>query len=309
MLTYEEQMKYKQAIRKHYFDDYESPAWKHTFWGAFIWKYPRRTSVIERIEDIVGHRPKWEDLTDDVLRDFREDLLDSVSPNTAKTEMAELKALINAHIDDKNIPSKKYMKILTSKAEPSQAVFLDTMELKHFKELEPLDERERLVQRIFMIECLTGARCVDAMRITTDNCDYTTQMLTYVAQKTKTEVTVPVHRWLMPFLVKSQGEPSRITRSDYNKILRELCRRCGIDSRVKVYRAGEIHTGHKYEFISSHTGRRTFATLLARKGVPLEQIALLMGHMKGNMPNISTTQRYIVGKMNIDQKVKRLFIG
>lgn len=309
LLSYEEQMKYKQAIKQHYFDDYHSAAWRHTFWGAFIWKYPRRTKVLNRLEEIVGHRPDWQDITDDVLRDLREEIIANVSPNSAKTELAELKALINSHIEDKDIPSKSYNKILTSKAELSQAVFLDLLELRHLKDLEPQNAKERYVQRVFMIECLTGARYIDAKNITKDNCDYITGMLTYIAQKTKTEVTVPVHRWLMPFLEKGMDEPSNMTPATYNSVLRTLCMRCGINSNVKIYKAGKQSTAPKYSFVSSHTGRRTFATLLARKGVPLEQISLLMGHMKGNMPNINTTQRYIVGKLRIDQSVKLIFQG
>jgi integrase len=309
LLSYEEQMKYKQAIKQHYFDDYHSVAWRHTFWGAYIWKYPRRTKVLKRLEEIVGHRPDWTDITDDVLRDLREELIANVSPNSAKTELAELKAILNAHKEDKNIPSKSFDKILSSKAELSQAVFLDSLELRHFKDLITHTPRERYVQRLFMIECLTGARYVDAKNITTDNCDYITGMLTYIAQKTKTEITVPVHRWLMPFLTKDRDEPTDLTPASYNTILRDLCKKCGIDSNVKIYKAGENSSGPKYNFVSSHTGRRTFATLLARKGVPLEQISLLMGHMKGNMPNINTTQRYIVGKLRIDQSVKLIFQG
>ena len=39
---------------------------------------------------------------------------------------------------------------------------------------------------------------------------------------------------------------------------------------------------------SSHSGRRTFITRLANKGVSVRQLAALAGHA-----NISTTQRYI----------------
>ena len=42
-------------------------------------------------------------------------------------------------------------------------------------------------------------------------------------------------------------------------------------------------------------------------GISIEQIALLMGHTNGNVPNIQMTQRYIVGKTSIDDKVYALF--
>ena len=55
----------------------------------------------------------------------------------------------------------------------------------------------------------------------------------------------------------------------------------------------------RYELVSSHTGRRTFATLLAEKGISLEDIASATGHK-----NISTLQGYV--KMNQKQKADRL---
>ena len=60
-------------------------------------------------------------------------------------------------------------------------------------------------------------------------------------------------------------------------------------------------------FISSHTGRRSFATNLSKKGVPLEQIAVMMGHTSNGKPNIQMTMRYIVGKTEIDSNTLKLF--
>ena len=74
-----------------------------------------------------------------------------------------------------------------------------------------------------------------------------------------------------------------------------------------MFKAGKEETGKKYRFVSSHTGRRSFATNLSKKGVPLEQIAVMMGHTSNGMPNIQMTQRYIVGKTEIDSNTLRLF--
>jgi integrase/recombinase XerD len=50
----------------------------------------------------------------------------------------------------------------------------------------------------------------------------------------------------------------------------------------------EIYTASGVNGASSHSGRRTFITRLANKGVSVRQLAALAGHA-----NISTTQRYI----------------
>ena len=59
--------------------------------------------------------------------------------------------------------------------------------------------------------------------------------------------------------------------------------------------------------MSSHTGRRSFATNLSKKGAPVEQFAIMMAPSDGGNPNIEMTQRYIVGKTNIDTRTLRIF--
>ena len=46
LLTPEQKEKYSNAIRKGYFATYDGYAWRHTFYGAFIWKHPGRVKVV-----------------------------------------------------------------------------------------------------------------------------------------------------------------------------------------------------------------------------------------------------------------------
>ena len=311
LLTATQQEKYKNAIAHGYFADYHGREWRHdTFYGAYIWKHPNRVKIIERFKGIIGRNPLWEDITDDNLRDLIETLKDNYSPNSVKTIMAEIKAVIRANGLSKDIPSLGFSSILKGKNVPVQAVYLTDEEIKRIIDYRPRTSLKRYVQKMFVLECLTGARLSDCMNITADNIDDTGRMLVYVAKKTKTEVHVPIHRWLRPFLVSGEhdGEyASGTTIGSYNNALRDICQECGIRKRVRVFMSGKQKVGEKWTFVSSHTGRRSFATNLATKGIPVEQISLLMGHMHGNTPNIEMTQRYIVGKMSIDSNVMKIF--
>lgn len=312
LLSPSQQSKYKNAIRLGYFADYHGREWKHdTFYGAYIWKHPNRVKIVERFKDLLGHRPTWADITDDNLGDLVETLKENYSPNSVKVICAEIKAVLRANNDTKDYPSIGFSKILKGKNVPAQAVFLTDDEVKRVIDFVPWTNLQRFVQRMFVIECLTGARASDCLNITTDNIDESGKMLVYVAQKHKVEVRVPIHRWLKPFLVDGTGntkyEGVGATLGSFNRTLREICRECGINTRVKIFTAGETRVGEKWKFVSSHTGRRSFATNLALKGIAVEQIALMMGHMNGNVPNITMTQRYIVGKLQIDSKVMEVF--
>lgn len=311
LLTYEQKEKYGNAIRQGYFSDYDGTSWRHsTFYGAYIWKHPGRIKIIKIFEELLGHRPGWEDITDDNLRDLFGEISSRYSPNSTKVICAEINAVIRENDDTKTIPSVNFGKVLKAKSVPIQAVYLTMDEIARIRDYNPRTKSAKRVKRLFMIECLTGARMSDCVNISTDNISEDGRTLVYVSKKSHVEVTVPIHRWLRPFLVNPDGDSVvEVPLCSYNRLLRKMCVECEINEKVKVFQKGAEFTGPKYDFVSSHTGRRSFATNLSKSGVPLEQISLLMGHMNGNVPNIIMTQRYIVGKMSIHPKVFKVFEG
>ncbi len=306
LLSFEQQQKYAAAIRYGFFANYRGNEWRHTFYGAWIWKHPGRARVVKRFWDMLGHLPDWPDLTDDNLHDFHEVLADNYSPNSVRTICAEMKAVIHEN-PSKKIPSASFSTILRQKREVTQAVFLTNDEIMAIHRLPVSRRNDCYVKRLFMLECLTGARVSDCARLTTANITDDGRNIVYVAQKSKHEVMVPLHMLAREYLVPKPGEPTRMHEYVYNNTLRAICRRCGIVSHAKVFSCGKQESGEKWQFVSSHTGRRSFATNLARKGVSLEQIAILMGHFTGNTPNVTMTQRYIVGKIKIDASVYHIF--
>lgn len=308
LLTPEQQARYANAIRQGFFASYDGYRWRHTFYGAYIWKHPGRIKIMAIFRDIIGRAPMWEDITDDNLRDLREALGERYAPNSVRTICAEINAIINENASSKDIPSMSYANVLRAKKVISQAVFLTDEEIRKIHEYTPRTMRRRHVKRIFMLECLTGARLSDCIRLSPANISSDGRTITYVSQKTSIEVTVPVHPWLRDYLVPTApNEPSSVAVSSYNAAVRDMCRACGINNTVKVFQSGREQKGPKWQFVTTHTGRRSFATNLARKNIPLEQIAIMMGHMSGNVPNISMTQRYIVGRISLSPDAFRAF--
>lgn len=304
-LSYEEQKKYQTAIKRGYFDDYErNPrTWKHTFVGAYLWKNPGRTKVIDTFAKMLGHVPTWEDITDMNLEDFTETLSATMSPNSRKTIFAEIKAVITRHRNEVTIPSKRYTDILRQREERSGAVWLTEEEIMRIHAYTPKSPNEDESKRMFLIESWTGARTCDVVRLTLDNCDIETNTLTYMSQKTKTLITVPVHECLMPYL-RANRDYDIIGLKTYNNTLRNICKAVHIDEPVTIYRRGASVTLPKHEFVSSHTGRRSFATnLYVKYRADVSQIARWMGH---SSPEI-TMERYILGYIKADDNTMQFF--
>lgn len=304
-LTYEQNKKFRYAIECGYFDTWEQDPrkWKHTFIGAFLWKYPSRVKVLNILKDIIGNMPVWEDINDETLRDLIDELsANELAPGSIRTMCAELKAVLNENV--RRIPSTDFAKILSIKGTATQSTYLTVHEMELFLSYVPKTDIEHFVHRTFCVSMLTGARQVDAARLTISNCDMETNMLSYVPQKTPgliVRVPVDERHGLRNFLADVNHEPCCL--DTFNDVLRRICSEIGIETVCTVVKAGKNITEPKWKLVSSHTARRTFATNLYLAGVSLEDIAMMMGHGK----NIETTKRYVCAERTLNPNVMSYF--
>lgn len=305
-LPWEKQKLYRASIDAGFFDDYErNPRkWKHTFHGAYTWKHPERTKVLRTFRSIVGHTPTWDDITDENLKDLVEELSQNVAPSSLHTLCSELKAVISENYEQ-NPRSANYQRILSpKKGAASQAVYLTRDEMQRFIDFKPCGEAEAYVHKIFSIALMTGARRVDAERLTMANCDYETNTLSYVPQKTPgIIVRVPVNERMPLRQFLANDVYAYCDRAKFNDTARTICREIGMNTVQTIMRRGQLVTEEKWRLVSSHTARRSFATNLYLAGVGLEDIALLMGHGL----NIETTKRYICAERTLSSQVYAYF--
>lgn len=89
--------------------------------------------------------------------------------------------------------------------------------------------------------------------------------------------------------------------------IKRICRECGIAQRVTLYRGGKSVTGAKWQMVTTHTGRHTFATLLFLRGVDITDIANMMGHVSSGQPNINMTFGYICARKQYGNSVLDAF--
>lgn len=303
-LTFENNKKFRAAINAGYFDTYEENPreWKHTLVGSFITRYPGRTSTLNRLRDIVGHIPTWEDITDDNLIDFVDETCNALTSSSAHTICAELKAVLN--MNKRKFNAEDYRETLSVKGETSQAVYLTRDELRRIINYKPYGELEQFVRRNFVVSFLTGARRCDAERLTINNCEMNTGMLSYVPKKTPNiVVSVPVDERMKLRNFLSDRKRRECGRDVFNEVLRRICKECHIDTECTIRRREKETTGPKWMFVSSHTARRSFATNLYLSGVSLEDISLMMGHGK----NIETTKHYICAERQMSFSVMAYF--
>jgi integrase len=307
-LSFEQQQKYSRAIRQGYFRNYdENPReWRHSFVGMFLQKHPKRVLTLDILRDLLGHIPEWKDFDDMLVRDFVTSYSEGwdgrkpPSPNSVRTICAELRATLNECVNGE-VTATHMKKDLAKKSEPSQAVFLTETEILEIESYVTESDIERYAKKIFLIEAYTGARACDSVRLTPENCDMDTNTLSYVSQKTKTLVTVPIHHNLMKYL--SDPIKRDMCLSVYEDAIRRICRKCGIDTKMRLFRRGKEKSGEKWRFVTSHTARRSFATNLFLRRVDPPTIAQFMGHASPDM----TIRRYIIGKRDVTDEALAFF--
>ena len=242
----------------------------------------------------------WEDVTKSNLYALRDHLNDKMAPNTTKTILASLKAILHRYEDETELP-KGWEGIVTAKGEKPQKTYLTVKEIEQFSKVEPRNDIERYVKACFLVSCWTGMRVSDAKRITPENIKDGT--LSYVSEKTGILSVIPAKPGLWDQIRIIQEREGDMYLATYNDAVRRLARRAGINEKVKIHKAGRTLTVEKWEALSSHSGRVSIATCLADAGVSLIDTCRVLGHTSTVM-----TERYVVKtRPELSAKAMRFF--
>lgn len=139
------------------------------------------------------------------------------------------------------------------------------------------------IRDVFCFSCTTGLRYSDLDSLQWENIKENEIKLT--VKKTKQKLTIPLTPIPKEILAryKDRYKPlPTISDQKTNAYLKELCQIVGIDSPIEKVifkgnrRVSEIHP--KYELITIHTGRKTFATLSLERGMNAEEVMKITGH-------------------------------
>lgn len=134
---------------------------------------------------------------------------------------------------------------------------------------------------MFLIGAFTGLRISDFSRLEAQNI---TDKVRIKAKKTGTKSVIPIH-WVVQEII-DRGYDFSTTMADQklNYHIKEVARLAGITEEITYTRniAGKPVqlTSPKYELISSHTARRSFATNAYKAGIPTISIMKITGHKK-----------------------------
>lgn len=158
------------------------------------------------------------------------------------------------------------------------------------------------VRDLFLIGCYTGLRFSDWAKVRKDQIQTSNgnKIIRITPQKTKESVTIPLHPVVMAILDKYVDIlPKPLTNQKTNQYIKDIAQWVGIDSNVvlgsnKAGKPIDIEAP-KYQFIGTHTARRSFATNAYLKGVDVLVIRSITGH---------TTEREFLKYIKISSDTK-----
>lgn len=258
-----------------------------------IGKYEDTKERIKKFEKEIGKPLYATDVNSDIYLLYTEFIrnIDTVKKNnTVVTYVKNLISALNKIARHYKIavfnPSKELDKKDQIKATKEDKVYLTFDDIIKVIRHTPSTERLKNVRLIFLTLFFTGCRFGDVFKIKPE--EFYKQgseefyYCRFLTDKNNKEVIIPILEPLMAEFRKNNG-PAKFTHlSDFDLMIKDLIRDCGIDRHETLTVTNK--KGHKefdkrpfYQFVSSHTGRRSFITNLLNY-VPIPILCKITTH-------------------------------
>ncbi|WP_282112670.1 tyrosine-type recombinase/integrase [Maribacter stanieri] len=230
----------------------------------------------------------------------------NLSSNTVGKHIKTLKTFLNEATErgyNTNLEFKKKKFKVTK--EESDTIYLSMAELKEIENIDFADNpRLDKIRDLFLIGCYTGLRFSDFIQIKPENIITEKSILQIRTQKTGQRVSIPLHSTVNKILKKYNYElPRPKTNQVMNSYLKEVASEAKLNNKVEttITKGGVIkkESIEKYNLVTTHTARRSFATNLFLADVPTVSIMKITGHKteKSFLRYIRVTQEQNADKL------------
>ena len=189
----------------------------------------------------------------------------------------------------------------------TDAIYLTEEELDKIYALD-LSQNKRLekVRDLFIVECNTGLRYNDLMNITKEN--ILKESIRIKVSKTGQILNTLLLPITKKILSKYQHNLPKISNVKYNLYIKEVGQLAGINESITkdTFKSGKAVSfkRKKYQLITTHTARRSFATNMYKRGYSPVQIMSITGHKKEStfLKYIRITNEESVRMISLDYK-------
>jgi integrase len=248
----------------------------------------RTLNLLKEFEAYKKRRYKFEKIDLDFYNDFVNFLKEEKkhSTNTIGKNITNIKLFLN-EATERGLNECFFYKSKRFKAvsETVDSIYLNEDEIiKIYKHDFSTKLRLERVRDLFIIGCYTGLRYSDFSQLTSENIKG--ELITVKTQKTGEKVVIPLHPTVKELLKKysetAKGLPRPNSNQKMNEYLKEIGREVKIKEPILRTQSKEglkvSKNVPKYNLITTHTARRSFATNLYKNGFPSIAIMKITGH-------------------------------
>ena len=212
--------------------------------------------------------------------------------STLRGQLSRLKAVC-LYAEQRGEVVSNQCKYLTKgiRKQATMSVFLTPSEIDDIIALKIDKESLDVARDWLVISCYIGQRSVSLLKLTRQNIDVKTNTIRLQQVKTKASVVLPILRPVADILAKYGGDFPPVLSdkvfhnyNKYNQLIKKVCKLAGINELVKGRvtaigdRKSEIVTKEKWQYVTSHIGRKSFATNHYDK-IPLQMLMQCTGHL------------------------------
>lgn len=260
-------------------------------------KMPIRASGVRGYQTTLGHlktfsqiwkrKLDFESIDLEFHKDFTKYL--TVAPvllaaNTVGSHIQRIKAVLSEATErQKNTNMIFKSRYFVKQSENADTIFLDVPELSELRALD-LSAIKRLenVRDLFLIGCYTGMRFSDFSVLKAEL--IIDKRVKIRQSKTGDEVVIPIHPIVSSIIEKYGGIiPKALSNEKMNAYLKEIGKLCEILCKTEtksITKGGSkiSLTVPKWQLLTTHTARRSFATNEFLAGTPTLTIMAITGH-------------------------------
>lgn len=256
--------------------------------------------LLKRFEGYQRKQLMISDINGKFVKEFiRYGELEAYSPSTIHRTIHFIRTVLN-FLEKRGIRTYVYELELPKLKKQHRVVSLSEDELINIKKTD-VPPQLKAAKDWLMISCYTGQRVSDFMNFNLDMMEILDgkPCLSFTQQKTQKTILLPLHPTALHVMSDNGNNfPSKLPAQKYNEQIKEIARLAGINTLIKIrtrsgFRASEKLV-QKWEAITSHIGRRSFASNFYGK-IPTPLLMEATGHSTEQM-----FQRYI-SSMNTER--------
>jgi hypothetical protein len=267
----------------------------------------RIVALKSRIRDLEAYTKKTYKVKDVDLnfkKEFDDYSIENKYVTNTISEYLKIIKTICRHAGKHGVRTSPFLSDISTTQSKAISVYLTFEELDKIEAVElPFDYLQD-ARDWLIISCYSAQRVSDFMRFNKQmiRMQHGKKLIEFTQVKTGKIMTLPLHPKVLDVLEKRSGDfPHKISSQKYNEYIKEVCRMAGINEMVY---GGKMENNRKvmgqyskYELVSSHIGRRSFATNFYGK-IPTSLLISATGH--------STEQMFLVyiGKSNSDKAMQ-----